>query len=73
MIDGNTVVWSIEIDHGTFKKTEHGTYSFTIELNLESYKTVDYLVLKLGAHGSGGDDWQFNNFEMHVYFIDVTV
>lgn len=42
-----------------------------IELNFDNYKIVDYLALRFGSHGSGGDDWQFNNFEMYVYFIDA--
>ena len=69
LYNGDTVIWSETKEHGAGKKNSTAArYTFNIELDIADYSNADYLDLRFGAHGAFSDDWQFNNFEMTVYF-----
>lgn len=71
LYSGENVVWETTIEHGENKKdTTSKHYTFTITIDLYQYYNVDYMDLKFHAHGAFEDDWQFNNFEMSVYFTN---
>lgn len=64
------IIWETTMEHGPKKNTSVRNYTFTITLDIDEYRNVDWLGLKFGAHGYMGDTWQFNNFELSVYFIN---
>lgn len=64
------IIWKTEMEHGPKKDTSVRNYTFTIILDIYEYRNVDWLDLKFGAHGYGSDTWQFNNFELSIYFIN---
>ncbi len=70
LYSGTTVIWEDTINRGSGKNTSAMTYSKTIYLNIEDYKNLDILNLRFSAHGAFSDDWQFNNFQMSVYFVN---
>ena len=67
---GSTEVWSVTIDRSSGKDTTPQHYNYIILLPLSQYKNEDLLNLQFAAHGTFGDDWQFNNFEMSVFFTN---
>ena len=44
------------------------THDFTFELN--SYKDIDQLTIRFGAHGAFGDTWNFSDLEVRVYLTN---
>lgn len=70
LYNGSNEVWSTTINRGVGKDTSPQAYSYTIDLNVYDYRTVDLLVLKFHAHGTFEDDWQFSNFVMTITFTD---
>lgn len=70
LYNGTTVIWEDTINRGSGKNTSAMTYSKTIYLNIEDYKNFDILNLRFSAHGAFSDDWQFNNFQMSIYFVN---
>lgn len=71
LFNGNTQIWKKTIEHGSgYKETTPMNYTFVIELNVSDYRTVDWMDLKFGAHGSFSDTWKFSDFEISVYFTN---
>ncbi len=71
LLYNGTQIWSQTIEHGPGDKvTTPSRYTFTIELNMYDYTTVDRMNLTFGAHGSLGDTWNFSDFEMSVFFTN---
>lgn len=70
LYNGNTQVWTTTINRGVGKNTEREHYLFTTELNLYEYKDVDFMELTFSAHGAFADTWQFDNFEMSIYYVN---
>ena len=71
LLYNGTQIWGQTIEHGPGnKETTPSRYTFTIELNMYDYTTVDRMNLTFGAHGSLGDTWNFNDFEMSVFFTN---
>ncbi len=69
LYNGNTLIDERSVEHGgTGIDTQEQNYTFEFVLNLNEFSNTDYLDLKIHASGWWGDDWQFNNFQMSVYF-----
>lgn len=66
LYNGNTEIWSATINRSSGKDTASQRFEYTIELNINTYRNVDFMDLKFGSHGNFGDTWQFNNFEMTI-------
>ena len=71
LFNGDTQIWKQTIEHGAgYKETTPSEYTFVIELNIADYRTVDWMQLTFGAHGTFGDTWKFSDFKMSVYFTN---
>lgn len=68
LYNGDTVVWSHKMDHANGKNSTR--YTFTIELDLATYKDVDAFVLRFSASGNFSDDWRFNQLEIYRYLVN---
>ena len=58
-------------EHGegvTNTKPGPHTHDFTFELN--SYKDIDQLTIRFGAHGAFWDTWNFSDLEVRVYLTN---
>ena len=58
-------------EHGpTFTNTTPGSHTDDLTFELNSYKDIDQLTIRFGAHGAFWNAWNFSDLEVRVYLTN---
>lgn len=65
--NSQSIIWSEDkIDHDGAKKT----YTYSVEVDMETYKKSDSFTFLFDASGAFADTWKFENFIARVYLTN---
>ena len=58
----------LTLEHGSgWTHTAHGQYTHDFTFELNSYKDIDQLTIRFGAHGLFWNAWNYSDLEVRVY------
>ena len=69
--NGNQQIAAHTFEHGPgWTHTAHGQYTHDFTFELNSYKDIDQLTIRFGAHGLFWNAWNYSDLEVRVYLTN---